>query len=57
MSILDYEDVVNVFKLLPSLKEAMLHRRQYNRTGEQPNFPLLFENLDYHMGFINVMDF
>jgi hypothetical protein len=57
VSILDYEDVVNVFKLLPSLKEAMLHRRQYNRTGEQPNFPLLFENLDYHMGFINVMDF
>ena len=57
MSILDYEDVVNVFKVLPSLQVGMLHRRQYNRSGEQPNFPLLFEHLDYQMGFINVMDF
>jgi len=57
VSILDYEDVVNVFKVLPRLQMGMLHRRQYNRSGEQSNFPLLFEHLDYQMGFINVMDF
>ena len=57
VSILDYDDVVKVFKQLPSLKQALLHRRQYQRLGEQPNFPLLFADQDYPIGFINVLDF
>ena len=31
VSILDYEDILNVFKVFPKLETAMLHRRLYRR--------------------------
>ena len=72
MSILDYADVVAVFRCLPGLQEALLHRyrsrvtlyctallrRRYSRAAEQPSFPLQCR----HRGqpgpnTINIMDF
>jgi len=42
VSILDYQDVVMVFHKLPALATALLHRRQFQRNGLQPNFPNVF---------------
>jgi len=66
VSILDFEDVRNVFRRLPKLHTALLHRRQYQRSGDQSNFPFvmsdsrlpMLSSYPYrHIGYINVMDF
>ena len=72
MSILDYADVVSVFRWLPGLQEALLHRyrprvalhctallrRRYSRAAEQPSFPLQCSHRGQPaLSTINIMDF
>ena len=65
VSILDFEDVRKVFRTFPRLETAVLHRRQYQRSGDQSNFPFVLsdrrpELSSYpyrHIGYINLMDF
>ena len=41
VSILDYQDIKDIFDKIPNLASALIHRRQYQRCGSQTNFPRL----------------
>ncbi|XP_023337635.1 uncharacterized protein LOC111708478 [Eurytemora carolleeae] len=56
ISILDYEDMVDLFKYLPSLEKAHVHRRDYSRFGDQPSFPQ-YMITDPRYSFIHPGDF